>query len=112
MVAELATIPAIMHANVSVSGCAEMFSVSVIVAAVSMNVPSMSAAISGIEGWTSEKEVVTVRITGIDAKVPVACLPVERTIEIGGCDVSLPLPVVQDITQVKVAALPIGAEHV
>jgi hypothetical protein len=112
MVAELATIPAVMHANVSVSGGAEVFSVSVVIAAVTMDVPSMSATISGIEGWTSEVEIVTVRITGIDAKVPVTCLPVERTIEITGCYIGLPLPVEQDITQVEITALPIDTEHV
>ena len=112
MVAELTTIPAVMHTNVPISGCAEMFSASVVVAAVAMDVPSMSTAIGGIKGRTSEVEVVTVRIAGIDAEVPVACLPVERTIEIGGCDIGLPLPVVKDITQIEVTALPIGAEHI
>ena len=89
-----------------------MLSVSVVVATVAMDMPGMTSTIGGIESRTPEEEVVAVRIAGIDAEMPVACLPVERTIEIGGCDVGLPLPVVQDITQVEITALPIDAEHV
>jgi hypothetical protein len=77
-----------------------------------MNMPGMSAAIGSIEVRTSEVEIVTVRIAGVDAEMPVTCLPVERTIEIGGCDIGLPLPVEQDITQVEITAFPIDTENV
>ena len=112
MVAEVAAIPTVVHADVPVSGSTEVVSVSVVVATVAMDMPGMTSTIGGIEGWTPEEEVVAVWIAGIDAEVPVACFPVERTIEIGGCDVSLPLPVVQDITQVEVTTLPIDTEHI
>ena len=85
----------------------------VVVVAVSANsVPGMSATIGGIEGRTSVEEVVAVWIAGIDAEVPESVAPVEWTEEIGGCAECLPLPVEQDIAQVQVATLPIGAEYV
>ena len=90
----------------------EVLSVTIVVAMSSMNVPGMSATIGGIEVRTSEVEVVTVRIAGIDAEVPVACLPVEGTVEIAGCQEGIPLPVEQDIAQVEVATLPVDAKHV
>jgi hypothetical protein len=91
---------------------AEVLSMTIVVTTTSMNVPGMSATIGGIEVRTSEVEVVTVGIAGIDTEVPVACLPVEGTVEIAGCQEGIPLPVEQDIAQVEVTALPIGSEHV
>ena len=70
-----------------------MLPVSVIVTISTMNVPSVSTAIGGIEVRTSKEEIVTMRITAIDAEVPVTCLPVEWAIEIAGCYVGIPLPV-------------------
>ena len=109
---EVTTVPTVVHAIVlSVRGT-EVVAVSVIVSVTANSVPGVSTAIGHIEVRTSEVEVVAVRVTGIDAEVPVAGVPVQRTIEIGGCDESVPLPVEQDIAQIEVATLPIGSIHV
>ena len=110
--AEVTTIPAIMHAEVLSVGCTEVLPVAVVVTMSPMNVPGMSSTIGGIEVRTSEEEIVTMRIAAIDAEVPVACLPVEWAIEVAGCQVGVPLPVEQDIAEIEISALPIGAEHV
>ena len=91
---------------------AEVLSVTIVVTTTSMNVPGMSATIGGIEMRATEVEVVTMRIAGIDAEVPVACFPIEGTVEIAGSDKGIPLPFEKDITQIKVATLPIHAKHV
>jgi hypothetical protein len=81
----------------------------VIVVAVTTDVvPGVTAAIAGIEYRASEVEVVAVRIAGVDAEVPVAAVPVERTVEVAGGTESLPLPVKQNIAEVQVATLPVG----
>ena len=91
---------------------AEMVGVCVIVAASAIHMPCMSASIGSIEMWASEVEVVTSWVVAIDAEVPIACLPVEWTIEIGGCEECVPLPVEQYVAQIEVTALPIGTKHV
>ena len=74
-----------MHAEMlSVRG-AEVVSASMIVTMSAYTVPGMCAMIGHIEVGTTEVEVVTMWITSIDAEVPVTGLPVEWTIEIGGC---------------------------
>jgi len=90
----------------------EVVTTSIIVAASSYMVPGMSTAIAGVEHWSSEVEIVAMRIAQIDSEVPVAITPVEWAIEIGGIDKGLPLPVEQDIAQVQVAAFPIGAVYI
>ena len=95
---EFTTIPTVVHAYMLSSRGTEMISVAIVVAAIPVDVPRMSATIGDIEMWASEVEVVTVRIAGIDAEVPVACLPVEGAIEIGGCQEGVPLPVEKNIT--------------
>lgn len=72
----------------------------------------MASAVHGVEAWCTEIEVVTVWIAGIHTEVPIACVPVEWTIEITGIAVHAVLPVEQNITQVQVAALPIEAVQV
>ena len=109
---EFTTIPTVVHAYMLSSRGTEMISVAIVVAAIPVDVPRMSATIGDIEMWASEVEVVTVRIAGIDAEVPVACLPVEGTVEIAGCQEGIPLPVEKDITQIEVATLPVDAKHV
>ena len=109
---ELTTIPAVVHTYMLSSRGAEVLAVAIVVTAISMNMPGMSATIGGIEVRTSEVEVVTVRIAGIDAEVPVTCLPVEGTVEIAGCDKGIPLPVEKDIAQIEVATLPVDTEHI
>jgi hypothetical protein len=89
-----------------------MLTVAIVIAAIAMDMPGVSATIADIEVRCSEIEVVTVRIAGVDAEVPVACFPVEGTVEIAGCQEGIPLPVEKDITQIEVATLPVDAKHV
>ena len=89
-----------------------MAGVAVVVAISAMQMPGMTAAIGGIEMGTAEVEVVTARIAGIDAKVPVACLPEQRTVEIGCCAEGIPLPGVEDVAQIQVTALPVYTKNV
>ena len=65
MIAEVTTIPAVVHTEVLVSGGTEVLSVVIVVPMSTMHVPGMSATIGSIESRTSEIEVVTVRITAI-----------------------------------------------
>ena len=109
---ELTTVPTVVHTHMLPSWSAEVLSVTIVVATIAMYVPGMSTTIGDIEARCSEVEVVTVRITGVDAEVPVACLPIEGTVEIAGCQEGIPLPVHKDITQIEVATLPIDAKHV
>lgn len=111
--AEVTTIPAVVHTEMlSARYTTEVVAMSVVVSGSANAVPGMGATIGGIEVWTTEVEIVAVRVAGIDTEVPVACVPVERTIEVGGCDESIPLPVEEDITQVEIATLPVGSEHI
>ena len=109
---ELTAVPTVVHAHMLSSRCAEVLAVAIVVTTISMNMPGMSATIGGIEVRTSEVEVVTMRIAGIDAEVPVACLPVEGTVEIAGCNEGIPLPVEKDIAQIEVATLPIYTKYI
>ena len=109
---EVTPVPAIVHAEVLSGRRTEVLPVSVVVTMSPMNVPGMSATIGGIEVWTSEEEIVTMRIATIDAEVPIACIPVEWAIEVAGCYVGVPLPVEQDIAEIEIPALPVGTEHI
>jgi hypothetical protein len=100
-----------MHADV-LSVMTIVAAVSVVVAMATYSVPGMGTTIGVIEVRTSEVEVVTVGITGIDAEVPVTGVPVQRTIEIGCCYEGIPLPVEQDIAQIEITALPVGPVHI
>ena len=106
------TIPTVVHTYVMPVVATVVVAVTMIVAVFAMTVPGMTSVIGGIEVRTSEIEVVTMRVAQIDAEVPVACLPIQGTVEIGGCHKGVPLPVVEDIAQVEVTTLPVGAEHV
>jgi hypothetical protein len=101
-----------MHPNVMSVIATIVVAVSVIVSMCAVVMPGMATTIGGIEVRTSKVEVVTMRVAEIDTEVPVACLPVERTVEIAGCHEGVPLPVVEDIAQVEVTTLPVGAKHV
>ena len=90
----------------------EVVTMAVIVAVSAYSMPSVCTMIGVIEVRTPEVEVVTVRVTGIDAEVPVAGVPVQRTIEIGSCDEGIPLPVKQDIAQIEITALPVCSIHI
>ena len=110
--AEITTVPTVVHTDMlSVRGV-EVLTMTVIVAVSANSVPSVGTMIGVIEVRTSEVEVVTVWVAGIDAEVPVAGIPVQRTIEIGRCDEGIPLPVKQDITQVEITALPVRSVHI
>ena len=90
----------------------EVVAVALIVAVAAIVVPAVAAPIAHVEMWGAEVEVVTARIAGIDAEMPEAGVPVERTVEIGGGTEGIPLPRIEYIAQVQVAALPVGAEHI
>lgn len=75
-IAEITTVPTVVHAEVLSARAAEVFTTSYIVAASAIHVPGMTTTISGVEVWTTEVEIVAMRITGIDAEVPVTSIPV------------------------------------
>ena len=89
-----------------------MVGTSMVVAVSAIHVPAVSTPVGGIEVWTSVEEIVAVGIAGIDAEMPIACIPVERTIEVGGCDEGIPLPCIKDVAQVEVTTLPVGTIHI
>ena len=80
---------------------------SMIVAVTAYTVPGMSSAIGVPEMWTAEIEVAAVWIASIDTEVPVAGVPVKRTVEIACCTECAILPVEQDIAQIKVTTSPV-----
>jgi hypothetical protein len=53
-----------------------MVTIAVVVAVAAMQMPGMSTSIGCIECRTSEVEIITVWIAGIDAEVPITCAPV------------------------------------
>ena len=71
--------------------------------------PAMSATIDGIKVGTTEIEIVSMGITGVDSEAPIAVVPIKGTVEIVGCTVVSVLPVKQNITQIEVATGPICA---
>ena len=71
--------------------------------------PAMPAIVNEDKVWPTKIEVVTMGITCVDGKVPVASVPVQRTIKIAGCAESTILPVEQYIAQVEIASSPIVA---
>lgn len=74
--------------------------------------PAVTSAVHGVEAWRTKIEVVTVWIASVHTEVPIACVPVEWTIEITGIAVHAILPIEQNVTQVQVAALPVEAVQV
>ena len=110
---EVSAVPAVAHAEVTVAWHgAEVVTTGDIEAASVVHAPAVSAAVGHVEVRPSEVEVVTARVACVDAEVPVAGVPVERTVEVGGGAEGIPLPGVQDVAQVHVAALPVGSEDV
>ena len=83
-------------------------SFSVIPASVSVNSPAMTSTVRYVEVRATEVEIVAARIAGVDAEVPVARIPVERTVEIGGIEICSILPVEQDIAQIHIALAPVS----
>jgi hypothetical protein len=89
-----------------------MVAAMLIEAAASVHAPAVTAPVRGVEVRVTEVEVVAARIAGIDTEVPHTIDPCQRTVEIAGGAERIPLPVQQDVAQVQVAALPIGAIYV
>ena len=91
----VSAIPSAAHTEVLVmawiAGTVEI-ATPLIVAASVVHAPTVTATIGYVEVGTSEVEIVAVRIAGIDAEVPVACIPNQRAVEIGGCTEQIPLP--------------------
>lgn len=108
-------IPTIAHTRMTVTGILMRPVSSTMVgieATPAIRTPAMSAAIGYIEVRTPEVEIVTTRVVGINAEVPIACFPKQWTIEIGCCTECFPLPRIEDVAQVHIAALPVIAEHI
>ena len=115
MSAIVATIPSVAHTAVKMMGIVVRTVVrmtSLIETASTIRAPAVSPTVRDIEVRTSEVEVVATRIAGVDAKVPVACIPVQRAIEIGGGTEGFPLPRIENVAEVEVATLPVGTEDV
>ena len=72
----------------------------------------MTSTVRNVEVRATEVEVVAARIAGVDAEVPVTCVPVERTVEVGGIDICSVLPVEQDVTQIHIALAPVSTIQV
>src|SRR5574344_262248 len=56
--------------------------------------PAVTAAILSIEVRTTEIIVITMRISGVNAEVPIATIPIKRTIEIIRSTVYIILPII------------------
>lgn len=72
----------------------------------------MSATIVDDECRRTEVIEVTTWITGVDSEVPITTVPVKWTIEIEGVEVTVVLPVEQDITQILIPLSPVCAVKV
>ena len=109
---EVTAVPAVVHAEM-LSVCDTVGVATTVVEAMSaVHVPAMTTSVGHIEMRPAKEEIVAMGVAAVDAEVPVACLPVEGTVEIRGGNESLPLPVEKDIAQVEITTLPIGAEHI
>ena len=112
-IAEVAAAEAVAHAVVAI---VVTHGGTVVTAAIpraaAVHVPGVSATIFYIKRRSSEEEVIAVRIACVDAKVPVACVPVERTKEVGCITERAILPREQYVAEVEAAALPVGAVEV
>ena len=111
----VATIEPVAHTEAVVVGAVTMTSAeltSVIPAASAVHAPAVSTVVGHVEVGTTEVEIGAIGIAGIDAEVPVASLPIERTIEITCLEIGAILPVEQDIAEVEVTTFPIDAVKV
>ena len=110
----VAALESVAHTEVVVSAVVGMMPevASVVPRASAIVVPGVSAAVYGPEMRPSEVEIVAVRIACIDSEVPVACIPVEWTVEIGGGAEGTVLPVEENVAKVEVAVCPIGTIEV
>ena len=115
VIAVVAAVKTIAHsetvvvAAMTVSGT---IGASVIPTTSTVHTPAVSTVVGKVEVWPSEIEIGAVRVTGVDAEVPVACAPVEGAIEVRGIQIQTILPIEEDIAQVEITALPIDAIEV
>ena len=70
----------------------------VIPASAAVHAPAVRAAVGIVETRAAEVIIVAARIAGIDAEVPVAGIPSQRTVEVSSLDVCAVLPVAEDVT--------------
>jgi hypothetical protein len=114
VVTVVTAIPAVAHAHmlITCSVRAEVVMTALVIASAAIVAPAVTATIGQVEMWTTEIEVVAMRIAGIDAEVPYTSLPVERAVEVGSCAKQIPLPAIEDITDIQVATLPVQSKHV
>jgi len=110
----MTTTVTVSHAYMMVSGATWRRSpaTAMIPGATAVVVPAVTTIVAIVEVWATEIIVVAIRIAGIDAEMPVACLPVEWAIEVAGCAIGRILPVEQNITEVKVTVRPVGSIQV
>ena len=111
----VAAIPSVAHTEVLVTSRIArtiVIPTSLIIAVAVVHPPAVASTIGNIEAGTTEVEVVTMRVAGIDTEVPIAGFPEQGTVEVGSCAEQIPLPREQNIAQIQVAALPIRAEHI
>ncbi len=109
---EVATVETVSHTRSAFSGAWTAEVTSVIPASATVHVPAVCTVVHGIEGGASEEEIVAARVSGVDAEVPVASVPVERAVEVTGFYISAVLPVQKDVAQVQVALSPVCAVQV
>lgn len=69
--------------------------------------PAVSSAIAHEHARTVEEVVVAVRIAGVHSEVPVAGVPVERTVEVERIAECPVLPAEQYVAQIEVALPPV-----
>ena len=114
VVTVVTAIPTVAHAHmlITCSERAEVVMTALVIASAAIVAPAVTATIGQVEMWTTEIEVVAMRIAGIDAEVPYTSLPVERAVEVGSCAKQIPLPAIEYITDIQVTALPVGAKHI
>lgn len=82
-------------------------SATMIPAPATVSVPAVPSVVCYHEIGAAKVEEVAARVTGVDAEVPVATVPIQRTVKVGGCRVGAVLPVEQNVTEVEVALPPI-----
>ena len=109
---EISTAEAVLHSHVMIASTTSAKITAMIVGTSAVHTPAVSTTIDAIENWASEEEIVAMRIAGIDAEVPVTCIPVEGAIEVAGCDKRAILPVEQNVAQVEIALLPVDSIEV
>lgn len=106
----VATVESVSHAHsrcATRAWCAKF--PSMVPAPSAIHSPAMSTSIHGIEMRSAKEEIVSARVSGIDAEMPITIVPVERAIEIGSVEEGTILPVEQNVAQVHVALSPVYA---